>query len=75
VDSDCDGIGDVAELRAGGDPNSGAPDAGEVSAACAEAFEPPRYGCYCSVGRSRFTAAPLWFLLTVALLAARRRVQ
>jgi hypothetical protein len=43
VDSDCDGIGDIAELRTGSDPNSG-----ETDAACADSVEPPRYGCSCS---------------------------
>jgi hypothetical protein len=50
VDSDCDGIGDIAELRTGGDPNAGEADAAlEAGVACANAVEPPRYGCYCSL--------------------------
>ena len=56
VDSDCDGMGDIAEIRKGRNPNvieaDGALEAGappEAGAACANAIEPLRYGCYCNL--------------------------
>jgi hypothetical protein len=45
-DSDCDGVGDIAELRKHSDPNSPDTDAG-----CADPFEPPRHGFYCTLSR------------------------
>ena len=80
VDSDCDGIGDIAELRKGGDPNSAETDAAsEAGAACAN-MEPPRYGFYCTLsalsgtkgaapGSATFASAAL----VAALLARRSR--
>jgi hypothetical protein len=77
IDSDCDGIGDIAELRKGSDPNSGETDAG-----CANAMDPPRYGCYCrlsalsakkSTGPSgaAFASAELFAVLLVARRSRR----
>jgi hypothetical protein len=73
-DSDCDGIGDIAELRQGSNPN-----AGEAGVGCPEALELARYGCYCSVSAysgknaSRFGGAALASTaLVAALLVARR---
>jgi hypothetical protein len=73
-DSDCDGIGDIAELRAGTDPNSG-----EAGVGCPEALELARYGCYCSTSvyagknASGFGGAALASSgLFAALLVARR---
>jgi hypothetical protein len=74
VDSDCDGVGDIAELRKGSDPNSG-----ETDAACANAVEPPRYGWFCSIsalsakkGTGPSGAAFASAGLFAVLLAARR---
>jgi hypothetical protein len=73
-DSDCDGIGDIAELRQGSNPN-----AGEAGVGCPEAMEPARYGCYCSTSvysgkkASGFGGAALASSgLFAALLVARR---
>ncbi len=64
TDSDGDGTGDIAELRAGGDPNAGV--GGEVP-------EVPEYGCSLQApsngcGESWLVAATL-----LALLSSRRR--
>jgi hypothetical protein len=72
VDSDCDGIGDITELRTGGDPN-----AGETDAACADAVEPPRYGCSFSALAAKKGTGPSGTAfasvgLFVLLLVARR---
>jgi hypothetical protein len=77
VDSDCDGIGDIAELRTGGDPNSG-----ETDAACTDAVEPPRYGYSCSFSAlsakkgtgpsgTAFASAGLFAILLVARRSRR----
>ena len=68
VDSDCDGVGDIAEIRSGSDPNSG-----ETDAACATAMEAPRYGCHCrlatpSTQRAAWSGAPLCSAGLFALL-------
>jgi len=55
VDSDCDGMGDIAEIRKGRNPNVIEADAALEASAAPEAVaacdlgEPPRYGCYCSL--------------------------
>ena len=66
VDSDGDGVGDIAEIRAGTDPNDGP---GAVS------VEEPRYGLYCSMGAigGRSTPYGLAWLGAAALWLGRRR--
>ena len=74
VDSDCDGSGDIAELRRGSDPNSG-----ETDAACADAIGPVRYGIFCTLStlsskRSTGSSGAAFGSagLLVAILVARR---
>jgi hypothetical protein len=60
IDSDLDGVGDIAELRDGTDPNI----AGNT-------LSPPQYGCLSTT--SRTTPAPLLALDALGLVARRRR--
>jgi hypothetical protein len=78
VDSDCDGVGDIAELRARTDPNAAPVDAGDVQ--CADVTEPPRFGFYCSTSAATRRNAPARSVplasagvLTILLLARRSR--
>jgi hypothetical protein len=64
-DSDGDGVGDIAELKAGTDPN--------VNDVTGEAGEQPRYGCFCNTprgGAHRSTTGGPW--LTALLFCAWR---
>lgn len=63
VDTDGDGVGDVAELRAGTDPASPVPAAPSVE---------PSYGCRVAAGAPEASALPLSGL-ALAWLARRRR--
>jgi len=66
-DSDGDGVGDIAELLQGQDPN--APGEGGVLVT-----DEPRYGCYCSaVGRASTSAAAGAVWLSGLLLSVGRR--
>jgi hypothetical protein len=67
-DSDHDGIGDIAELLQGTDPN-----VAEGGVAPEEA----RYGCYCSTARTRneFSVAGAIWLSGLALSGWRRRAR
>ena len=80
VDSDCDGIGNIAELRQGSDPNSSS----ETAAMCADALEPPRYGCFCSLsvlsakkgtGPSGAAFAPAGLFAVLLVLRRSRRAR
>lgn len=77
TDSDGDGVGDVAELKAGTDPNVGAPSDGGTGGGAgggaggggggAGGPPPPRFGCGASVAPGLLAGA------TLALLLRRRR--
>jgi hypothetical protein len=82
IDSDCDGIGDILELRKGSDPNSpedaSEAHSGESEPACANAGA-PQYGVQCGVaglsanrGTGPRDAAFASVGLVSVLLAARR---
>lgn len=65
VDSNGNGVPDVDELKAGADPNAGAPGAGD----------PPQYGCSAAAPAgpiARGAAALLFFIMILQGLRARR---
>jgi len=74
IDSDGDGVSDVAELRAERDPNlPDLPDAGDAGTQLA--CQPPAKseGCALAPGRGAWGASAWGILLTGALAALRRR--